>query len=78
MERIRPGAPRGLMARGAFLSMKRNFGKVPSPLRAMARHNVLLGGVIGMERAFAKARLVPARLKSLACVRAATLIGCPF
>jgi hypothetical protein len=51
---------------------------VPSSLRVMAHHRgvMLTSGAfeVGLERC----QRVPMRLKALAGIRAATLIGCPF
>lgn len=54
------------------------FGKVPSSLRVVAHHKALTAGVIHMERAQGKADELPASLTSLASLRVATLVGCPF
>ncbi len=51
---------------------------VPGPLRVMAHHRDIMMAYGGFELGLERASLVPARLKSLAMIRAATLIGCPF
>jgi alkylhydroperoxidase family enzyme len=61
-----------------YFLARRQVGHVPEPLRVMAHHGAILGGAAAFETAFARARRVPARLKDLAALRAATLVGCPF
>jgi hypothetical protein len=51
---------------------------VPEPIKITAHHPNLLRAVGQMERGQAAATSVPARLKALAGIRAATLVGCPF
>jgi hypothetical protein len=48
------------------------------PIRVTAHHTRLLIGLGQMEMAQAAAHSVPARLKTLASIKAATLIGCPY
>jgi len=78
MSRLPNASPRGLLARIAFWFSRRMFGKVPSSLRVVAHHKALTAGVIHMERAQGKADELPASLTSLASLRVATLVGCPF
>lgn len=59
------------------MSMKR-FGKVVDSLTYNAHHPGIFFGAIMMENAQDKARLVSQKLKAVAGIRAATLIGCPF
>jgi len=70
--------PPSLLARVVFWFVKRRLGRVPLPVRIHARHARLFKGYAQMELAQDRARTVPARLKSLAGVRAAQLVGCPF
>ena len=48
------------------------------PIKIAAHHPRLLRALGQMEGGQAAARSVPVRLKSLASIKAATLIGCPF
>ncbi len=66
------------LARIAFFLTRRRVGKVIRPVRVHAMHTRLLVGYGQMEMAQDKARRLPAGLKSLAQVRAAMRIGCPF
>ena len=52
--------------------------RVPEPIKITAHHPKLLRAVGQMERGQAAATSVPAELKALAGIRAATLAGCPF
>ncbi len=68
----------GLLARLAYWLARRRVGKVPEPLRVYARHTWLLNGYGAFEYALERSRLVEERLKLLAQIKAATLVGCPF
>ena len=48
------------------------------PIKITALHPRLLKALGQMEMGQEAARSVPVRLKSLAAIKAATLIGCPF
>jgi len=48
------------------------------PIKIMAHHPRLLKALGRMEMGQEAARSVPARLKSLASIKTATLIGCPY
>jgi 4-carboxymuconolactone decarboxylase len=52
--------------------------RVPEPIKITAHHPKLLRAVGQMEGGQAAATSVPAELKALAGIRAATLVGCPF
>ncbi|HUR28797.1 MAG TPA: hypothetical protein VM509_11465 [Planctomycetota bacterium] len=70
--------PRSALARLVYWFAKRRLGKVPLPVRIHARHGAVFGGYAKMEYAQDRARRLPKTLKSLASVRAAQRIGCPF
>ncbi len=57
---------------------KRMFGHVIAPYTALAHRPTILGAAAHMGRAMEHSRAVEAKLKALACVRAAQMIGCPF
>jgi 4-carboxymuconolactone decarboxylase len=48
------------------------------PIKIMAHHPRLLRALGQMEMGQESAHSVPVQLKSLASIKAATLIGCPF
>jgi 4-carboxymuconolactone decarboxylase len=51
---------------------------LPEPIRVTAHHPRLLRATAHMEMGQEAARAVPQRLKLLASVQAARLVGCPF
>jgi hypothetical protein len=80
MSRIAPLPDRklGLLARFAAWWAKRKLGKVPGPLRVVAHSSAVLRAAGGFEFAFESFEKVEPRLLSLAVLRTATLVGCPF
>ncbi len=68
----------GLFARFIYWYARRWLGKVPEPLTVTAHHGWVLQGYSAYEFALGRARLVDARLKALAGLKAAALVGCPF
>lgn len=84
MARI-PGAPRnqgGLMRRlfvgAVYYLTKRKVGRVVMPVQVTAHHPKILWGYGQMEQSQLMSKLVDAKLKGLAELRVATLVGCPF
>jgi len=57
---------------------KRRLGHVILPLQVTAHHGRIFWGYTQMEQAQMASKLVDAKLKGLAELRVATLIGCPF
>lgn len=51
---------------------------VPAPLRIMAKSGGTMWGAGGFEMGFDRAKSVPPKLKTLACLKAASMIGCLF
>jgi AhpD family alkylhydroperoxidase len=73
-----PEKDAGLLGRFAYRFSRRRFGEVPEPVRVTAHHpKVLLGGG-AMELALDRFDLVDARLKKLAEMKVALLVGCEF
>ena len=75
----------GLTDRGAswatrlvYRLARRRLGKLPEPLTVVSHHSTLTKGYVAFELAFDHARLVENKLKILAQIKAAALIGCPF
>jgi hypothetical protein len=64
--------------RFAYFLARRMVGKVPEPLRVAAHHGDIFRAYSGYEFFLGRAKKVDARLKSLASLKAATRIGCPF
>ena len=84
MARI-PGAPRnqgGLIRRlvvGIVYSLtQRRLGRLIMPVQVTAHHPKIFWGYIQMEQSQASSKLIDAKLKGLAELRVATLVGCPF
>jgi hypothetical protein len=68
----------GLFVRFVYWMTRRKVGRVVLPVKVTAHHPRLLRSLGEMETGQAAAHSVDAALKSLASVKAATEIGCPF
>jgi AhpD family alkylhydroperoxidase len=80
MSRI-DGVPRhggGAVARIAYRSTERQFGRMMEPVAVFAHVPRLLIGYGAMEKAFARSQRVERRLKNLAALKTATVVGCEF
>jgi AhpD family alkylhydroperoxidase len=55
-----------------------HFGKLPDPLVVTAHNLEIFRAYVAFEVAYARAHALDARLKALASLKAAALIGCPF
>jgi hypothetical protein len=84
MARI-PGATRNqgglidrLFVRFVYALCQRRLGRVIMPIQVTARHPTILWGYAQMERSQAGSKLIGHKLKGLAELRVATLVGCPF
>jgi hypothetical protein len=84
MARI-PGAPsnQGGPIRRLFVGMvyfltRRRLGRVIMPIQVTAHHPQIFWGYLQMERSQMGAKRVDPKLKGLAELRVATLVGCPF
>jgi hypothetical protein len=73
-----PPARAGLFTRLAYWVARRRLRRLPEPLTVMAHQPKILAAVAGYETMLERARLVDARLKTLAGLKAAALIGCHF
>lgn len=86
MARIKGIEPReaGWLTRLIYRVVRRNMGKITGknrliePIKILAHHPRLLRATGQMEMGQAAAHSVPARLKCLASIKTATLVGCPF
>ncbi len=54
------------------------LGSVPLPLTALAHRPEVAETFTALTFALTRSKLVEPRLKTLACVRAAQIAGCPF
>jgi hypothetical protein len=68
----------GLVTRGVYRGTKQMLGRVPDPLRIMAHSKPVMWADVIFELALSRARAVPPRLKSLASLKVAALVGCVF
>ncbi|MBZ5592887.1 MAG: hypothetical protein LAP39_11670 [Acidobacteriia bacterium] len=74
---IEPGQA-GLFVRFVYWLTRRKVGRVVLPIKIAAHHPRLLRSVGEMEAGQMAARSVDAALKSLAELKVAMQIGCPF
>jgi hypothetical protein len=84
MARI-PGAPsnQGGLLRRFFVTrvysrVRRRLGRVVMPVQVTAHHDKIFRGYLQMEWSQMASKLVDQKLKGLAELRVATLVGCPF
>lgn len=76
---LNQGGPiRRLFVGLVYRRTRRRLGHVIVPIQVTAHHPRILWGYAQMERSQAGAKLVDAKLKGLAELRVATLVGCPF
>jgi len=79
------GAPsnQGGLLRRLFVGLvysltRRRLGRVIMPVQVTAHHSKLFWGYVQMEQSQMGSKLVDGKLKGLAELRVATLVGCPF
>lgn len=79
MPRIQPVSDQeaSFITRRVFAAA-RHAGQVPEPLRVMAKSAGTMWGVGLFTTAFDRAQRVPEKLKVLACLKSASMIGCLF
>jgi hypothetical protein len=80
MARIRglEAAEVGIFTRFLYWMTKRKMRRVVQPIKVTAHHPRLLLAMGQMEMGQAAAHAVDHKLKELAGIKAATLVGCPF
>jgi len=57
---------------------RRRLGRVIMPVQVTAHHGKIFWGYLQMEQSQMSGKLLDAKLKGLAQLRVATLVGCPF
>jgi hypothetical protein len=72
------GPVRRLLVGLTYRLTRRRLGRVIMPVQVTAHHPKILWGYLQMERSQMGAKLVDHKLKGLAELRVATLVGCPF
>ena len=76
---LNQGGPlRRLFVRMVYSLTKKKVGRVVMPVQVTAHHPKILWGYGQMEQSQLGSKLVDAKLKGLAQLRVATLVGCPF
>lgn len=68
----------GFMTKRVFAAAAKEAGAVPDPLRIMAKSSGTMWGAGLLQVSLGRARSVPDRLKTLACLKVASMIGCVF
>jgi len=77
--RNKSGGPLRRLFVGIVYSMtRRRLGRLIMPIQVTAHHPRLLWGYAQMEQSQAGSKLIDHKLKGLAELRVATLVGCPF
>jgi hypothetical protein len=72
------GLIRQLLVRIVYFLTQRRLGRVIMPIQVTAHHPRIFWGYLQMEQSQMGSKLIDARLKGLAELRVATLVGCPF
>jgi hypothetical protein len=67
-----------MFTRAIYGAVRRKLGSVPEPMRITAHQSRLLAALSGMELAQEAMRSVDPVVKTLAEIKTAMLIGCPF
>ena len=80
MSRIAPLGEKdaGLAARMAYGYAAKKVGRVPTPMAVAAHHPWVFRGYGAYEFAVERSNLVDKRVKTLAAIKASTLVGCSF
>jgi hypothetical protein len=66
------------LTRFVYWMSERMFKRLPEPVTVAAHNGAVFRAIVGYEFFFGKASRVDHRLKALAEVKAATMVGCPF
>lgn len=67
-----------LFKRIVYSMTRRRLGRVIMPIQVTAHHGRIFWGYLQMEQSQMGSHLVDHKLKGLAELRVATLVGCPF
>ena len=78
MARIEGNARPGWFARIVYLFARKQFGRVPEPLRITAHNPPVFKAMALYEAFLPRARVLDPRAKELASILVAMRIGCPF
>jgi hypothetical protein len=72
------GPIRRLFVGLVYTLTRRRLGRVIMPVQVTAHHPKIFWGYVQMEQSQAGSKLIDLKLKGLAELRVATLVGCPF
>ncbi len=80
MQRIKGMEPKraGWLARYAYKLSEKRLGKVTEPIAVTAHHPMIFRAYAAFEYFLEKASLVDRKLKALASIKPATMVGCKF
>ncbi len=68
----------GLPVKVAYWFSRKRFRRIVSPVKVICHHSWVLLGSWAFEMAFERSKKVDARLKELALIKVAALVGCPW
>ena len=71
-------AEAGFLQRRVFAIAAKQAGDVPAPLRIMAKSSGTMWGAGLFQTGFDRAKSLPEALKTLVCLRVASMVGCVF
>jgi hypothetical protein len=72
------GPLRRLFVGLVYALTRRRLGRVIMPVQVTAHHPKIFWGYLQMEQSQMGSKLIDQKLKGLAELRVATLVGCPF
>ncbi len=78
MTRIAPAPVRGVFVREVQRQTRKRFERDLEPSRIAAHHRTMLAGMSAFEIAMERSKRVDRRLRALAELKAAVLVGCEF
>ncbi len=64
--------------RSLYGAARERYGKLPDPLTVMAYNPAVLSAHLKYDENFSRSSLVDEKLKEIAQIKVATLIGCPW
>ncbi|HTV24423.1 MAG TPA: carboxymuconolactone decarboxylase family protein [Polyangiaceae bacterium] len=73
-----PARTAGLFVKLVYWFARRRLGRLPAPVGIMAHNRAVLSAVASFELAFERATALDMRLKELATLKTAMLVGCRF
>jgi AhpD family alkylhydroperoxidase len=76
--RLVPAPAQGLVRRVCYRQTRKRYGRVVTPVGVYAHHPTLLAGYGALELATERSKRLPARLKDLAAMKVAMLVGCEW